>query len=117
MTQASNNCPAAPVIPYIFLKDCHRKVRISLSDIVLIEAADNYVYVHLYKRGKRLFKTTLINLEDKLRQTELVRVNNSFIVNTSHVEYIELDLIRIGDREVALSKKYAATFWAKLLVI
>ncbi len=62
---------------------------LSVSDLVLVQAADNYVNVFYYESGiikKILLRNTLIRIEQQLKNFKsIVRCHRSSIVNTKHI--------------------------------
>ncbi len=111
-----------PGIPAsIGFKDEKEKIRFSvlLKDLLLLESADNYVYVYYLSAGKphrKILRNSLRNLEDKLKPHSLVRCHRSFIVNKENVEMVQKERkkfflsLRGTDRLIPVSTKYSAEF-------
>jgi two-component system, LytTR family, response regulator len=75
---------------YIFVKteSKGKLLKIELADIEYIEAANNYVAVHL-GGGKILVYTTMKEMEEKLPRKSFIRVQKSFIVPVAKIAGIE----------------------------
>jgi len=81
------------------VKSNGRIVFLRLTDIDLVEAADNYVELHVGKEV-HLFRETLTALEEKLPPDRFVRISRSIIVNIESVK--ELHPLFHGEYSVTL---------------
>jgi len=66
------------------------KVSLLISDVVLINSADNYVEIH-YKKGdtfkKKLLRNTLKNIELQIKPYPIfVRCHRKYIINSNYIE-------------------------------
>ena len=55
------------------------------------QAADNYVFMHQFDGNtieKKIFRTTLKNLEDRLSSFQFLRCHRSFLINKSKIKSI-----------------------------
>lgn len=78
-------------------------MKVFLKDIYYIEVLDHILNIHL--KNKIIEKRgTLKELEDKLLKYGFARCDKSIIVNLSHVEEIEKNLIHINDSILVLSR-------------
>lgn len=75
-------------IDRIVVKDGVEISVIPISEIIYIEALDDYVMIYTQKR-KHLKLTSLRTLENSLPRQDFVRVHRSFIVNVSFISKIE----------------------------
>lgn len=100
------------------------KFSIKKEDLLFIEAADNYVFIHYFdnlKPSKYMVRNTLKRIEGSLPLESLVRCHRSFMVNTENVKVIrkEKEGFIIGFESpvtstVPISKTYMETFLRKL---
>jgi DNA-binding LytR/AlgR family response regulator len=90
---------------YIFLKCGHKFERIDLSEILFIEALQNYVMVYTTK-GKHITQLPLKNVEEYLNGKPFVRVHKSFIVSIAKIEAIENNEIIILKTRIPISRHY-----------
>lgn len=70
------------------------KLSLKLDNLIYLEAADNYVIIHYYNKGrtsKFMLRNTLKKLETELADTELVRCHRSYMVNFEKVKIIRKD--------------------------
>lgn len=77
-----------------------RVVFLKPEDIIWVEAADNYVLLHLVDAPRLMLRDTLSSLEERLGAGEFVRVNRSAIVRVEQVK--ELQPTFHGDYTVVL---------------
>lgn len=77
-----------------------RVVFLKPEDIVWVEAADNYVLLHLADAPRLMLRDTLSSLEERLGSADFVRVNRSAIVRVEQVK--ELQPTFHGDYTVVL---------------
>jgi two-component system, LytTR family, response regulator len=74
----------------LFVEDAGRWVFVDFSAIDYIEAARNYVVLHVGKRSF-LHRATISSLVQSLEPTRYARIHKSVIVNLNKVESIESD--------------------------
>lgn len=74
----------------LFVEDGGRYVFVELSTIDYVEAARNYVVIHVGKKSY-LHRAAISALEQTLDTTRFARVHKSVIVNLTRVESIESD--------------------------
>ncbi|HKJ18823.1 MAG TPA: LytTR family DNA-binding domain-containing protein [Xanthomonadales bacterium] len=80
--------PPAPVTDRFLVKKLGREFLVRVEDIDWIEAAGNYVNLHV---GKRLYplRETMTKIDERLKQAGFIRVHRSAIVNMDRVAEIE----------------------------
>ena len=91
-----------------FVKDGHNWVQIKLSEVLYIQAQDNYVSI-CEKSKSTLTRMTLNELQQKLPENDFLRVHKSYVVALSKVEKIENYQIIIERIRIPLSKSYRDT--------
>lgn len=99
-TDLIESVPTIPKVDRITVKVEGRLVFLKLEQIVRVEAADNYVWVHLIDK-RFLIRETMAALEARLGSVDFVRVNRSAIVNLNHLKEIKPGA-RNGDHDVVL---------------
>ena len=73
----------------ILIKDGSKIHVIPLEEVELIEAQDDYVYIHTSKT-KHLKQKTMKYFEEHLDQTDFIRIHRSYIVASNSIKQIEL---------------------------
>jgi len=91
---------------FIFFKADKKIHKYYYSDIFLIEGCGNYVKIHANAEKPIMVLDKLSELQEKLPKDQFVRVHKSYIVNISHIDRIEGNLIRINETGIPLSSTY-----------
>ncbi len=87
----------------IFVRHLDKMVKVSIKDILYIEAERNYC--RIYAKGKEyLLVTTLKEMDEKLPGQHFLRVHRSFIVNISQIDELATSHIVIGRKAIPVSK-------------
>jgi two-component system, LytTR family, response regulator len=93
----------------IFIKKDATLVRLKYSEILWIEALENYVIFNTFNE-KFTIHFTMKAVEQKLPQDKFTRVHRSFIVNTSSIDAIEDNSVLIkvhdGTKSIPIGKSY-----------
>ncbi|HLA60225.1 MAG TPA: LytTR family DNA-binding domain-containing protein [Puia sp.] len=92
---------------YFFVYVEYNQVKITIADILYIEAMKDYVKIFITTSGKPVItKMSLKALEEKLAAHRFVRIHKSYIVSADKVTAIKRDLVCIADTELPLSETY-----------
>jgi two-component system LytT family response regulator len=89
----------------IFVKDGHNWVQIKLSEILYIQAQDNYVSI-CENNKSTLTRMTLNEVEQKLPEKDFVKVHKSYIIAVARIEKIVKDQIIVNGLKIPISKSY-----------
>ena len=73
----------------LIIKSGGRVVFIQLDEIEYIEAAANYVRLHVTGKNAYLFRESIGRMADKLDQSQFLRIHRSFIVNVSKIKELQ----------------------------
>ncbi|MBE7172876.1 MAG: response regulator transcription factor [Williamsia sp.] len=99
---------STPVPPYIFIKSEKRIEKVELCDILFAESVGNYVSI--YTERKRIMAyLTMKSLESQMPVPEFIKIHQSYLVNTSRIQAIEGNEIRIGSHSLPMSRNYRET--------
>jgi len=99
---------------YFFIKADNRLVKVSFSDILFIEALQNYVVVHTQEK-KLITYLTFKSVEEYLPSSKFIKVHKSFIVSATKIDSIEGSDIRIGQHHIPISRNLKDEVMEKLL--
>jgi DNA-binding LytR/AlgR family response regulator len=103
---AANDQPdSAFAADYFFIKCGHKFERIYFSDVLYIEALQNYVKLFTLK-GKFITQLPLKTVEQNLSGQPFIRVHKSFIVSIPKIEAIENNTIIIQSFQIPISRNY-----------
>ena len=106
--------PAAEAGDYFFIKADNRLVKVSFSDILFIEALQNYVVIHTQEK-KLITYLTFKSVEEYLPSSQFIKVHKSFIVSATKIDSIEGNDIRIGQHYIPISRNLKDDVMDKLL--
>ena len=95
-----------PVFPdFLFIHTEYQLTKVVLQEITYIEGLRNYIKIHFSDTTKPILsKLSLKAFEEKLPPGKFIRVHKSFIVSLDKISSIRNDVIRIGQRDIPLSK-------------
>ncbi|MFT3935240.1 MAG: LytTR family DNA-binding domain-containing protein [Chitinophagaceae bacterium] len=98
--QASNTA-----VDYFFIKCANKYEKIFFTDILYIEALQNYVSIYTTK-GKYMTLLLLKTLEENLADKAFIRVHKSYIVSIDKIESIEGNELKIQSHNIPISRNY-----------
>lgn len=98
---------------FVFIKDNGVLKRISVDDILYLEAMGDYVKVHTAQKF-HVLHATLKSIEEKLPSTRFIRVHRSYIVSLNKIDFIQEGVISIGKASVPVADTYRSTLNKRL---
>jgi len=101
--------------PFIYLKSDRKTLKIFLSDIILIEGMKDYVLVHT-KNSKIISKEQMKDLEEKLQDSNFIRVHKSFIVSMESITAFSSRSIEIDKKEIPIGRNYKNQVLKRLII-
>lgn len=90
--------------PLRFISE-RKRISIAPSEILYVESNDDEVWIHTADGGAYRTKTRISQWE-ALLDRRFLRIHRSYIVNTERIEEVRPTRIRIGDRQIEISRKY-----------
>jgi len=97
----------------LFIKDGTDWHKVKYSDVMFLEASDNYTIVHTLSKRYTLSKT-LKTIQDQLPSEWFIRVHKSYIVHKDHISKIEEGYLKVGDKGIAVGRSYKNDLFAQL---
>ena len=101
---------------YIFVKVKHRIIKVHYSDILWVEAYDNYSFI-VTSDQKYLVSSTLKDMEQKLPSQNFVRVHRSYIANLDKIEALEENSVVFAKGDIPIGKSYKKTLMSRFNII
>ena len=92
-------------ITHLTIKADRRLYNLRLEDIIFIEAYGDYVKIHT-KTQILVPKETLSNIEERLPAGYFMRVHRSYLVSLNKIEFLEGNLIHIGEAKIPVGQSY-----------
>lgn len=90
---------------YVMLKVDKKLYRAAFQDILFFEAFGDYAKVH-FENHVLIITSTMKKMEAELPKELFARTHKSFIINTSKVEFIEGNQIKIGSKLIPIGMSY-----------
>lgn len=104
---------ASANVDYIFIKSGYKTLKINFSDILYLEALNDYVAIYT-KTEKILTLEKMHFFETTLPNDQFIRVHRSFIVSIPKIDFIERNRIVLNEKYIPISKTYQGKFWEKI---
>ncbi len=98
---------------HFFIKVKNQLKKILLEDILVLEAYDNYSFLHTTEH-KHLIGSTLKSLDRRLAEYDFIRIHRSYIINLKAIEGIEEDLVLINNLHLPIGKTFKEDFMKKI---
>jgi DNA-binding LytR/AlgR family response regulator len=99
---------------HFFIKTDNKLVKINYSDILYVEALQNYIAVHTVNR-KYITYLTFKSVEESLPEHIFLKVHKSYLVALSKIESIEANEIIIGTYHIPISRSMRDQVMEKIL--
>ncbi len=98
---------------FVFVKDNGVLKRISIDDILFLEAMGDYVKVHTSQKF-HVVHATLKSIEEKLPSSKFIRVHRSYIVAINKIDYIQEGTISIGKTTIPVADTHKSNLNKRL---
>ena len=98
---------------FVFVKDNGILKRISIEDIMFLEAMGDYVKVHTAQKF-HVVHATLKSIEEKLPASKFLRVHRSYIVAINKIDFIQEGTINIGKTSIPVADTHKANLNKRL---
>lgn len=98
---------------FVFVKDNGMLKRISIEDILFLEAMGDYVKVHTAPKF-HVVHATLKSIEEKLPASKFLRVHRSYIVAINKIDFIQEGTISIGKTSIPVADTHKASLSKRL---
>lgn len=98
---------------FVFVKDNGMLRRISIDDILFLEAMGDYVKVHTPQKF-HVVHATLKSIEEKLPASKFLRVHRSYIVAINKIDFIQEGTITIGKTTIPVADTHKTSLNKRL---
>ncbi len=93
---------------HIFIRADYTLQKITLDDIICVEALDDYLKIHIHQQKTIVARMTMKAILEKLPVSDFIRVHRSFIVPIKKVESLRNKVLQIGDKKIPVGNSYEA---------
>lgn len=95
---------------FFFVRADYSLVKISVPNILYIEALDDYLKIHLQNEKTVVARMTMKGILEKLPSKEFIRVHRSFIVPLGRVKSVRNKMISLENQSIPLGNTYEEEF-------
>lgn len=88
---------------YFFIKCDHKFEKVNYTDILYVEAMQNYCIIHTAE-GRMITYITFGGLESQLPPDRFLKVHKSFLVSIAKVKSLDGNEIQIGNARIPISR-------------
>lgn len=99
---------------YIFVKSDRRYFKVNLKEILFIEGLKDYVIIQLSEQ-RIITRMNLKTMHELLPKSTFLRINRSYIVNTTHIDSFDNNDIFIQKYEIAIGSFYRDSFFEEFV--
>lgn len=92
--------------PFIFIKSNKRMVKVFLHTILYIESLRNYVVIYLDNKESITTLNSITNIEEKLPETDFMRIHRSFIVAIDKIDSYSPANLEFGGQLIPIGRNY-----------
>lgn len=100
----------------IFIKEKGQMIRVALSEIIRLEALDNYTILFT-DQGKKIVGGFLKDVLLKLPENKFIRIHRSHAIALDKLEKIEDNLLYVDGEAIPISKSYKAAFQERINIL
>jgi DNA-binding LytR/AlgR family response regulator len=90
---------------FIMLKADKKTYKVSFEEILYFESIGDYVKAHLQDKTL-IIADTLRKLEEVLPERQFMRVHKSYLIATTHIEYLEGNQIKLKETKIPIGQSY-----------
>lgn len=101
------------IADYLFVRSDKRIERLKYVDILYFEALGNYVIIHTETK-KIVSYLTMKGLESQLPQGSFLKIHQSFLVAIGRIDALEGNIVRIGDKQLPISRNYRTELFKRI---
>lgn len=98
---------------FFFVKSGTKNFKVTLSDILYLEAAGNYVH-YILPDQKILSLDSLSKLEVILPSKDFIRVHKSYIIAIAHINIIQKEFITIQNQRIPIGRAFRTAFFERM---
>lgn len=99
---------------YIFVKSDRRYFKVNLKEILFIEGLKDYVIIQLSEQ-RIITRMNLKTMHELLPKSTFLRINRSYIVNTTHIDSFDNNDIFIQKYEITIGSFYRDSFFEEFV--
>ena len=92
--------------PFLYFRSDRKMVKVVLRDILYVEGLKDYVKIHLLAGPALVVKQTINGLEEKLSESNFLRIHRSFIVALDKIRTYNARHIEVASAELPIGRLF-----------
>lgn len=100
---------------YFFVKSDRKFFKVNFEDILFVEGLKDYVILQLEEQHI-ITRMNMKAMYELLPKSQFLRVNKSYIVNTTHIDAFDNNDIFIKTHEIAIGNSYRESFFEEFVM-
>lgn len=109
--EAAQKALQQPTRSHLFVKSEYQMVRIDLDQVTYIESMKDYVRIYRPPEKPVMTLASLKSLEEKLRNSNFMRVHRSYMINLPQIMRIEKSNVWLSDgKDIPIGDQYREAF-------
>ncbi|MBK9592528.1 MAG: response regulator transcription factor [Crocinitomicaceae bacterium] len=108
--------PNSETVDSIYVQSGTKLVKIDLSEILFLQALDNYSIIQTEK-NKVVVSLYLSQLAEKFPVSQFFQIHRSYIVNLKNIQSIDGNTVHVGKFEIPVSRSNKADFLSRLKLV
>ncbi|RYF48854.1 MAG: response regulator transcription factor [Cytophagaceae bacterium] len=105
--------PEVPGRDFLFVRTESRLVNVAFSQLLYIEAMQNYCLLHTTD-ARIITLQTMKQMQEQVPGDQFIRVHKSFLVNISKIDSVERNRIFMGKTIIPIGDSYRDSFYQRL---
>lgn len=106
----------SPTQQDLYIKTDAKIVKVSLNELLYVEALADYVILHTAS-ARYIVHSTMKGIEKRLSENSFVRVHRSYIINTDKIDTIEDLSVVINKKYIPIGASYKDNFLKRLNIL
>lgn len=103
---------------HVFVMDNWGYRRVSIHDVIYLEASRNYCVIHLVDKSKITVSVPMCEVQEYFSPDLFIRIQRSYIINLEHVSrYIGNYVRMVDDREITIGRDYQESIRKSFILI
>ncbi|MGY3087502.1 DNA-binding LytR/AlgR family response regulator [Hymenobacter sp. UYAg731] len=98
--------PIAPPEAFLYFRIDRKMVKVTLRDILYVEGLKDYVKIHRATGPPLVVKQTVCSMEEKLSESNFLRIHRSFIVALDKIRTYSARHIEVANEELPIGRLF-----------
>ena len=98
---------------FVFVKSEYENIKLPLKDIIFIQGLKDYLKIHVENRSSVLTLMNFKDMQQKLPESDFIRVHRSYVVNVNKIKSIQKNKILLEDFRIPIGESYKALVYLR----